>query len=639
MLLVLAGCAPRGSEALRRGDESLAAGRPATAVPLLERAVIDLPGHAVAWNHLGLAYQGVGRPDEARKAYLRALEFDRNLFDVHFNLGALEFEAGRWTETERAMRTYLGVEPNRTNVAAWRLLGQAQWATHQFDAAERTLAAAVQLAPTDPDLRNRLGLVLAQKRRWRDAAAQFSHVLRQDPESADARLNLAIVSQQSGDRTGALEHYRAYLRRVPAGPKSEAVQDQVRQLELLLAPPPALSTNVASVVPPPASPEPRPTVVTNPPPAVTRPPPVVVVLQPATNPPPPSVVTRPAPTPSPALPITQPTPTPTPTPTPPPTVVREPKPVDTPPAPSPSVEVVPVQEAPTLRVARDEPPPPAVVPSPEVEPTETISPPPAPAVPPEPTVTPPAPAESFAADPSTEASHRTFWQRVNPANWGNPMKWFRDKEEVPPSAASTEQPRAHASTVATPGGGLPANPAPEPTSPPPAAAHPPSQPGVPRHVRQTASVLEPGNRTAAETAAGEITDDRLAAWKKAAQLDPSWSVAWQQVGRLALESGHPAEALTAAEALIALEPQSAGAHQLFAAALARAGFPADAAAELEQAVTLSPGNASVHLALAGIYARDLAEPARARPHYEQVLALHPQHPQAAAIRIWLAANP
>ena len=112
-----------------------------------------------------------------------------------------------------------------------------------------------------------------------------------------------------------------------------------------------------------------------------------------------------------------------------------------------------------------------------------------------------------------------------------------------------------------------------------------------------------------------------------------------ELGRLALDTSKPALALQAGEALTTLDPSAASSHQLFAAALARAGYPRDAADELEKAVAIAPGNAGVHLALAGIYARDLAEPALARPHYEQVLALDPKHPQAAAIRVWLASNP
>ena len=54
---------------------------------------------------------------------------------------------------------------------------------------------------------------------------------------------------------------------------------------------------------------------------------------------------------------------------------------------------------------------------------------------------------------------------------------------------------------------------------------------------------------------------------------------------------------------------------------------------------MTPADAQAHLTVAGLYATALGEPAKARPHYLRVLELEPNHPQASAIRIWLAGNP
>lgn len=680
--LALAGCAPRGLEALRRGDEALAAGRPAEAVPLLEQAVTDLPTEALAWNQLGLAYHGIGKPDEARKAYLRALEANRNLFDVQFNLGALEFESGRWTEAERALRTYLALVPNRTNVQAWRMLGEAQLATQQIDLAERHLATAVQLAPDDPVLRNRLGWALAQKRRWRDAHAQFAQALRLEPDFPNAALNLAVATQQLGDRRGALEQYRAYLSRYPSEPGVEDVRRQVDQLEALLTPPPpVVRTNVVAARPPeatnvaPATATPPPAtapVARTPQPATAqRPATNVAVTPPAARTPPPAVTSTPA-----TRPVTNAAAAPTP---PPARVPTQPTAVEPPP-----VEVVRVEEAPPLRPARDGSvaAAPAATPAPAItRPPQTASTPsattgtpaaPAPAPPASAAAAAsPAPATSDAAptgDETAEAEgRRTFWQRVNPVSWGNPLKWFRDdesgtnrppepktvaratpKESAPKAAPATlplpettaTPPPASASAPAS-AAGSPA-PAPAVASTPPARRAPPPaplKPVVPRYPSGNLPTLTPGNRSAAESALSQPSSDRVDALQRAVQLDPAWGAGWMELGRVALESGRPRVALTAGEAAVTLEPRSAPAHQLFAAALARSGYPADAAEQLERALAIAPGNAPGHLALAGLYARELGEPERARPHYERVLALEPQHPQAEAIRAWLASNP
>ena len=61
--------------------------------------------------------------------------------------------------------------------------------------------------------------------------------------------------------------------------------------------------------------------------------------------------------------------------------------------------------------------------------------------------------------------------------------------------------------------------------------------------------------------------------------------------------------------------------------------------ELEKLLTAHPEEARAHLSLANLYAQQLNQPSLARPHYLKVLAIDPRHPQATAIRYWLAANP
>jgi Flp pilus assembly protein TadD len=305
------------------------------------------------------------------------------------------------------------------------------------------------------------------------------------------------------------------------------------------------------------------------------------------------------------------------------------------------LEVVRVEEPLQIKGARDVSPadrPPAVpstngvVPDPAADLSETAK-------------------ESASGAESATSNRRTFWQRVNPVTWGNPVKWFRgddsstNRPTAAPEVAATPAP-APSRTPAPPLATTLPVPAPTPaaTNTTPVAERAPtrtfqSKPVVARYNPSPLPPLTPGNRAAAEAASNQTTTDRLAQWQRVVQLDPSWAAAWQQLGRLALESGRTDLALTASQAAITLEPKSAPAHQLFAAALARAGYPADAADQLEQALSLAPGSAQAHLALAGIYARDLAEPDKARPHYERVLALDPQHPQAASIRIWLASSP
>jgi Tfp pilus assembly protein PilF len=73
--------------------------------------------------------------------------------------------------------------------------------------------------------------------------------------------------------------------------------------------------------------------------------------------------------------------------------------------------------------------------------------------------------------------------------------------------------------------------------------------------------------------------------------------------------------------------------------LLQSNYPIDAANELEKVLASEPNDTRAQLALGNIYAQQLRQPAKARQHYLKVLEVEPQHPQAVAIRIWLAANP
>lgn len=663
-LLLLPGCQPSGPEALAQGDRELQAGRTDEAIRLLELAATKLPTEAQVWNRLGLAYHAAGRTSDAHKAYLRALEFNRNLFDVRFNLGVLLLEQGLGREAEAEYRTYLNASTdNARNPDAWRGVGLALLAQKQYANAETALRNAVQLDPRDAEAWNGLGLVRIQTKRFREAYQAFQQAAQAAPDLASARLNLAVTAHQHfNDRRTALQHYRDFLTLQPAGPESDAVRVVVQDIEVKLglvrAEPPPIPTNapptaganssatnpVASTAstnrPAPAivrsNPPPRPPIViTSAPPAIravpSNPPKAVVA---ASNPPPPKPTVIATSTP-PAVAVT-----------PPAAATNPPQPTTVPEVP---LEVVQVTEDPLPRRANDTlvRPTPAgrlAVPIPEAKPPETTFRPPPPTPPPTveptPSITTNAVTEAIEQPDETPAldengkPRRGFWGKVNPVNWGNPTKWFRkggsDAAEVPDKEAATS-PTAKASAKVTP------------LIPPPA----PAKPSWPRYTRLNPLAPARGNRTAADVQyqkgatahqAGKLAD-AIAAYNQAVQLDPSHFEAQHNLALATLQQGDLKSSLRIGETAVALDPASANARYNLAVALQRSRFPVDAAEELDRITRQHPDDPNAHLALATLCAGDLAEPDRARTHYEKVLALQPEHPQAANIRRWLERNP
>jgi tetratricopeptide (TPR) repeat protein len=129
------------------------------------------------------------------------------------------------------------------------------------------------------------------------------------------------------------------------------------------------------------------------------------------------------------------------------------------------------------------------------------------------------------------------------------------------------------------------------------------------------------------------------AYRRAAELDPSWFEAQFNYGVIAYRLGKFDHALTAYEMALALQPDSVDARYNFALALKAAGFVPDAANELKKVVASQPNDARAHLALGNLYAQQLRDPAEARQQYLKLLELDPHNSQATDIRFWLSENP
>lgn len=776
LAMLLAGCSPSGPDLLLRGDKQLREGNVGDAVRTLEQAAELMPDNARAWNHLGLAYHAASNAPEARKAYARAVQFDPNFPDPHYNLGTMEFELGRYAEAEAPLRTFIAWQPKRAD--AWAQLGQTQYQLRQFDAAERSLVAALQIERADPEAWNTLGLIQVQRKRYREAVQQFAESLRLAPSNAAARLNLAVTTHQYlGDRRGALQHYREYLATQPQPADADAVRTVVRQLETQLGLlPKSVPTNAApsvhAVAPTNVMNVPR--VVTNPAPRVAFAITNTVVPKPVPTNPPASISVAPAPTnpvgvavaPKAASPVVTPAPTVSPT-SPPPRAVSQPaitlatnRVVQTSAAPviiagapslasglktNPTITIIPPKtSAPPVAVVASAPtsspppkvtasipptnPAPAVVPKPTVvrveepqgflpardvaksspvtPPPNTVPKPPEPSTPQPPpaatsvdpasaspavattTPTTAAPLTSGAetspvdpADASKNSAKKSVLQRINPVGWFrrddgakppevkpakevtagnsklNPVNWFRGKEKDPnapaavaapgtplpgpvvgetPPAARPELPSTSAASASEPVAEVPA-PAPKPAP----------KPAPVRYSKTVGSPPKTGNRTAASghyTAALSANERReypaaFVEYQTAVQLDPAYFEAQHNLAVAALNLGNLPVALSASENALALRPDSTSARWNYVIALQRGRYAADAAEELEKYVAVERSNARASLMLAGLYALDLGEPDNARPHYEHVLAVDPQHPQAESIRQWLSAHP
>ncbi len=631
----LSGCSPAGTKALQTGQKLIEEGKPAEAIDPLKKAVVSFATNnaacAQAWNYLGLAYHHAGRPNDADLAYQRALAKDFNLFAARYNRGCLLLEQNQLSGAINELTTFTAHEPEHLD--AWLRLASAQYKSKLYDAAEasyqkaKKLADAKELKNAQVETLNGLGMIQSVRRRPREAFQYFQTALSIQTNYAPALLNQAILAQhQFNDRAFALQRYKAWLELCPNDPNQPAIVAAVKQIEWETRPPaqPLTPTNPPTAIRP----------QTNVAAAITSTSNTEVASTPTTDPKTALANTNRADAPAkPATPNTAtnlasgPTATTNASPashkTPP--QRSEAKPPAKPTQDNTPLQVVQLTAEPEIKAAQDfappkkvttNPPPALTVTNPAVKPTNET-----PVV--EPT-TDSTSAPALALPDSSKPEKKSFVKKLNPLGWFKSKD--KDKSEEADSKAAKAAPIA---PVATP----------QKVQPPPA----PPVPTYPNYAYRSPAKPTPGNRPEALRAFGEgvqalkenRASDALNSYQKAVQLDPSFFDAQYNLGATAYDTGNWNLALAAYEDALAIKPSDAAARFNFALTLERAGFPADAANEMEKLVSSNPSDANAHFSLGGLYAVKLLQPSKARSHYQRVLELQPNHPQAEAIRAWL----
>ena len=593
VLCGLSGCQPSGPTLARDGVRLLEQGKYERAIEKLVAARERLPGHAQLWNHLGLAYHGAYQLKDAINAYQQALRLDPNLAVARYNLGCLWLEQNEYAMAAEQLRSYTLLQPESAD--GWLRLATALLRDRKLDAAERSFAEVLKRAPTNIEALNSTGVLQLQRKRVREAALSFSAALAQNPKYGPALLNLAVVYHQHlNNRPLALQKYREYLA-LGTPPNAPAVQETVRQLEQELH----LTLRL------PATNQPVSVTLAN---APARP----ATLAEQTKLPTPQATVPPTKTDQSPGPTNLPTPPPK---TSPPPVLRAdiPRSFETPPL------VNKPSEAENLKPSNPPKPDPETPPA-KVPLTQTNE-----------------PLATEQPRPVVETEKSSRWRYLNPASWLGSRKVPPITTPLPPS------PQTRTPTPVEVAARIPADTTVKSedvrskAAPPTFARYDYLSPAKPRTGDPT--VAEERFGAGVEAHENRRLAQAVEAYQAATRADPACFDAYYNWALAAYELGDLQGALTAGEHALAINPASVDARYNFALALQQAHYPLEAARELEKVVAGRPTEARAYLNLGNLYAQTLNQPQLARSNYLRVLQLDSRHPQATAIRFWLAANP
>lgn len=183
------------------GDLLLSKGDATGAIPYFEAASKADPRSALAATELGLALATASRLPEAERQFHRALELDPKFTDARYDLASAEAARGAWEAAVNDFKQVLGERPDDPKTG--QHLGETllAWGDQLADSGRHQQAAelyrdAIVYRPSDAELRNNLGVVLARLGRFGEAQSEFQAALRINPNLESAKKALEAIQSQ-----------------------------------------------------------------------------------------------------------------------------------------------------------------------------------------------------------------------------------------------------------------------------------------------------------------------------------------------------------------------------------------------------------------------------------------------------------
>jgi Tfp pilus assembly protein PilF len=186
--------APKDAKkAYEHGLQSILKNKPADAIKDFEKAVAVYPKFAEAWLNLGKLRLQLKSIEPARAAFMKAIEADPKLVPAYLELGLQFATEIDWSKSAEYLDQAVKLDPVDFP-QAWYADAVAHYNLKNYDPAEKSAREAVKLDPrhANPRASYLLGLILAEKRDYKGAAAELTAYIQEAPTAPD----LAQVKDQ-----------------------------------------------------------------------------------------------------------------------------------------------------------------------------------------------------------------------------------------------------------------------------------------------------------------------------------------------------------------------------------------------------------------------------------------------------------
>ncbi|HYI95742.1 MAG TPA: tetratricopeptide repeat protein [Bryobacteraceae bacterium] len=195
--------APKDAKkAFEKGSEAAKKKKWADAETNFQKAVDTYPKYAAAWYELGLVHQQQQKLEEAKKAYQGSIQADGKFVTPYAQLARIAGAEQKWPEVAEYTSKVIKLNPY-FSPDIYYISAVANFNLQKFDAAEEDAREALKLdaQKKNPRANHLLGLILAQKEKYPEAAENMRTFLKRVPEGPDAenvKKQLAEVERRMG---------------------------------------------------------------------------------------------------------------------------------------------------------------------------------------------------------------------------------------------------------------------------------------------------------------------------------------------------------------------------------------------------------------------------------------------------------
>ncbi len=169
-------------------------------------------------NNLGIAYDKIGRYDQAIEELQCALDLNPGYIEAHNNLAIAYEHTGRTEEAIAELGNALRLNP--PYVEAHCNLGNIYAGQGMFEEGIEELKEALRIKPGYAPAHNALGNIFAEQGKEQKAIEEFREAIRIDPGYAPAHNNLGNAYAGQGKYDEALREFEEALRLVPEFPEA-----------------------------------------------------------------------------------------------------------------------------------------------------------------------------------------------------------------------------------------------------------------------------------------------------------------------------------------------------------------------------------------------------------------------------------